>query len=124
MAYSFKRTTKIQSPSYLGEIENTTTGSQLVSVSESIADSASLVLTMNIDVSAIKGVMLLSTQDVAFKCNTSDNQISLLAGVPYQWQTGDYFTNLLTTDATSVTVANSSGEAATFDMQIVTDATP
>lgn len=102
----------------------TVSGSQLIAIAETIADSATFDRTIIIDVSAIKGVYLISSQDVAFHCNTSDNEIDLVAGIPYIWTTSSYDANQLTVDATAIHVTNASGEDADFEMQIVLDATP
>ena len=54
----------------------------------------------------------------------SQAAINLIADIPYVWQTGDLDACLLTHDVTTLTVANSSGEAASFELRIITDATP
>ena len=80
-----------------------------------------------VDVSAIQCIMIVSTEDVLFETNdgtTPDDTISLLADVPYIWDTDSYFVNLLTVDITSVFITNASGATANIKMFGVTDATP
>ena len=80
-----------------------------------------------VDVSAIQCIMIVSTEDVTLETNdgtTPDDTISLLADVPYIWDTDSYFVNLLTVDITSVFITNASGATANIKMFGVTDATP
>ncbi len=124
MAYSFSHGQTIQSPAFSEPFTTTVTGSQLQSVNETVADSSTFDLTCAIDVSAIKGISLVATQACTFTCNSGANTVVLLANVPYVWTTSSYNTCKLTVDATAIHVANASGSSLTFDMQIVSDATP
>ena len=124
MAYTITHAETIQSSAWAGAASVTVSGSQLQSVSETVADSSTFDLTIAIDVSAIKGIVLLATQNATFTCNSGANTVNLVANVPYVWTTSSYNTNKLTVDATAIHVANASGSSLTFDMQIVTDATP
>lgn len=125
MAYSFVRNQTVQCGGITNTFQKATSASQLLSLSESIADSATLSAAITIDVSAIKGLMMSCDQNVTVDSNNgSQAAINLIADVPYVWQTGDLDACLLTHDVTTLTVANSSGEAASFELRIITDATP
>lgn len=125
MAYNFVRNQTVQCGGITNSSQNTTSGSQLQSLSEVVADSSTLSAVISIDVSAIKGLMISCDQNVTVDSNNaSQAAISLIADKPYVWQTGDLDACLLTHDITTLTVANASGEAANFELRVVTDATP
>lgn len=84
-------------------------------------------VTMAVDVSEIKLVKLLSDQDLTLEFNVAGAgvpTINLLAGNPYIWYTGSYFTDLLTVDITALYLSNSSGSTAIFKMTFLFDSTP
>ncbi len=104
-------------------------GGAQASVSESIANSATdELVNFALDVSTIKAIFIKSDQDITLETNSGsvpDDTLTLLAGVPYIWHTGSYFTNLLTTDiTTNIFITNSSGSAALLEIEVVTDPTP
>jgi hypothetical protein len=74
------------------------------------AHSATTQRTISIDVSALRGLIISSDQDVTLETNasppsTAGNTINLKAGVPYIWSyAAGYNTCLLTHDVTSVYV--------------------
>lgn len=105
--------------------ENTVSGSSLVSLTETCADSGTTDITVAIDVSAVKGIIMSSNKAVTVTTNSGpDNTIALAAGVPYVWTTNNLDTLALTVDVTAIHVTNASGSAATFDLQVLSDATP
>lgn len=80
-----------------------------------------------IDVSQVKSFLLLSTQDVTFKTNSSGsptNTIALKAGKPYVWTVDSYDTFKLTGDVTIVYITNASGADATVTLRGCYDSTP
>lgn len=102
-------------------------GSQIVNLQESCANSATTELVVAIDVSEISAILIHSTQAVTLKTNdsgTPDETVSIVADVPYIWHTDSYFSNVLETDITSLFITNASGAAATVTVVVVTDATP
>lgn len=103
------------------------TGNLELSVSESAPNSATTAVTVALDVSAIKGIVLYSDRALTVKTNsasTPDNTIVLKAGVPYVWTTDSYDSLLLTADITSLHLVNASGGTAAFQMAAVVDPTP
>jgi hypothetical protein len=125
MAYNFVRNQTVQCGGLTNTFQKTTTASQLLSLSESVADDATLSAALTIDVSAIKGLMMSCDQNVTVDSdNESQGAISLIADHPYVWQTGDLNACLLTHDVATLTVANASGETANFELRVITDATP
>lgn len=106
----------------------TFTGSGSSRIVESIADQETdKVVTLSGDVSHIKLVYIVSSQDLTFDTYdgvTKKDTLSLLAGVPYVWHTGMYASNLLTEDFTSVKVTNASGATAALEVELLVDATP
>ena len=107
---------------------NTYTGSQKISVVEAIADSVTDgQINVAVDFSAVKSFLLVSDQDVTIETNdgtTPDDTLSLLAGVPYIWNTDSYDTFLITVDITAIFVTNVSGETANILLEALVDATP
>ena len=80
-----------------------------------------------LDVGQIKAIYMKSNVDLTVETNSSsapDDTISLLAGIPYIWYTGSYFTNLLTTDVTALYLSNAGAVAAAFELEVVHDSTP
>lgn len=76
-----------------------------------------------IDVSSAKIICLECDQDVTVKTNSSGSPqetISLIAGRPIIWQTGDS-SALFAGDVTSFFVTNASGTDATFSVIVGTD---
>jgi hypothetical protein len=97
-------------------------------VAETVADSVTdQLIVISIDVSQIKSIYILSTQDLTLETNNSGapvDTISLVANMPYIWTTDSYDTNKLGTDVTAIYLTNSSGATATFDLRCVYDSTP
>ena len=84
---------------------------------ESVADAATdAEITISIDVSAVKAFLVISSQNVTLETNSGGapvDTITLLAGKPYVFVTGDYNAFLLGTDVTAFFITNASGAAAT-----------
>lgn len=96
-------------------------------VGETVGASSTVQFTCTIDVSAITNIVALSDSVVTIKTNSSgapDDTIALKAGVPYIWNADAYFTNLFTTDVTTIYVQNATGSAASFDLRVLYDSTP
>jgi hypothetical protein len=93
-----------------------------------VADSATnLEIAFVLDVSEIKAIYIVATQDLTLKTNSSSvpaETIELKAGKPYLWHEDSYFVNLLETDITKLFVTNASGVAAVLDIEVIFDATP
>ncbi len=90
-------------------------------------DSTDLEVELALDVSHIKSIYIKSDQDMTLETNDAGapaDTISLKANKPYIWHTDSYFTNKLTTDVTKIFLTQSSGSAATLDIEAVTDSTP
>jgi len=90
-------------------------------------DSADMEVAIVLDVSEIKLIFIKSDQDMTLETNNAGSPvdtISLLANKPYIWDEDSYFVNLLTTDVTKIFLTQSSGSAATLDIEAVFDSTP
>lgn len=98
------------------------------SLSESIPDSSTdLQVAFDLDVSTVKSFYMASDQDVTVETNsgsTPDDTINLVANVPYIWHDQSYHNFLLGTDVTDLFVTNSSGSAATLQVEALFDPTP
>ena len=91
------------------------------------ADSTDLEIVIAIDVSAIKLIIILASHDLTLETNNGaapDDTLNLVAGRPYVWYTGSYYTNLLTTDITSIFMTEAASDDATLDILALVDATP
>ncbi len=106
----------------------TYTGTGWAGFDESIANGQTdKQVVVAIDVSAVKSIVILSDQAVTLETNsgsTPTNTLSLVAGVPYVWNTDSYDTFKLTGDVTAVYITNSSGAAARVQLDALLDATP
>ena len=107
---------------------NVYSGSGRESISEDLVKSDDLLLpNFGLDVSTIQAIVILSSQDVAFKTYLVaelKDTINLLAGVPYLWHTGSYFANLLDDDFDNAKVTEAGGLDGTIEIVAITDATP
>lgn len=108
--------------------EVTKTGSGVLSIEETVADSATdAEIVFSLDVSAVKAFMIVSDRDVLVQTNdgsSPDDSLSLLADEPYVWHVTSYDSFLLTQDITSIFVTNASGGIATLIIEAVFDVTP
>lgn len=78
--------------------------------------------TISIDVSAVKGFMIVCDRDVIIETNSSgapDDTINLLANKPYVWTDDDYNPFLLTADVTSIFATLAAGANATLRLEAV-----
>lgn len=128
MAFTHTLTKQIQTPEGTVSQAVAVTGSSVVAIDEAVANSATnFQINVAIDVSALKSIYIVSDQAVTMETNSgsSPNEtLNLLAGVPYEWQAGGYFTNLLETDITAVFITNASGATANVSLRALLDATP
>jgi hypothetical protein len=106
----------------------TYTGTGETSVDESITASASdYVISMAMDVSQVKSIVVLSDQALVIKTNSNSSPadtLTLVAGRPYEWDTDSYNTFKFGTDITSLHVANPASSAARLQISFVFDASP
>jgi hypothetical protein len=105
------------------------TGSSMLVLRETVAGSATdVAVACAIDVSALKGLTLVSSQDVTVETNSAsapDDTFALKAGVPLVWTAnGSPTANPLSEDVTVLYVTNAGSQAAQLDVVAVTDATP
>jgi hypothetical protein len=104
------------------------TGSAHVGIRETVANGQTdKQINVAIDVSAVKSIIIKSTQDVTLETNSgsaADDTINLLANVPYIWNTDSYDAFLLGTDVTALFITNASGASADISVDAVLDATP
>lgn len=79
-----------------------------------------------VDVSMVKGFILLSSQNVTVQTNSGsapDDEIELIAGKVYDYAVNDYNAFLLGTDVVDFLVTNASGETANVVCQFIYDST-
>lgn len=128
MAISYTVTRKITTPS--GTLTQSTAYSASASteLDETVADSQTdYQIAVAIDVSAVKAFWIESDQAVTVETNSGSsptNTLTLVAGVPYVWNTDWYDTFKLTGDVTNIFVTNASGSTANIKLRVVQDATP
>ena len=108
-------------------ITNEFSGSQRISLEESIANATTNgQVNVAIDVSKLIAIVINSTQNVTLETNdgsTPDDTIALEANVPYVWHENSYHSLLLTADVTALFITNASGAAATITVEALVDAT-
>ena len=84
-------------------------------------------ITATLDVSEIKAIEIMSTEDVTLEINDGaggGGSVSLVANKPVLWDENSYYSNLFGTDWTSIFITNSSGSTATITILAVGDPTP
>lgn len=127
MAHQFQFTEKVVIGGVSTQDVNTLSAGQRIAIDESIPDSSSdLLVALAIDVSQVKGVYILSDQDITLETNdgsSPDNTLALKAGIPYVWYTNKYDALKFTSDITALYVTNASGEAARLIAEFLVDPT-
>ncbi len=106
--------------------EKTYEGDVEVNINQAIAASAAdYEVLVAVDVSTLKSIVLLATNDCTIKTNNSGtptNTINLVAGVPYVWTIDSYNTNKLTADVSKIFITHGAGTEMTFSMLALSDA--
>jgi hypothetical protein len=80
-----------------------------------------------VDVSAVKAAGIEASRDCTVKTNSTsapDDTLSLVAGVPLIWVTGDAATFFLTADVTKFYITTPAGTDTTFKFTAAIDSTP
>jgi hypothetical protein len=84
-------------------------------------------ITLTIDVSALKSILIVSTVAMTLKTNDSgapQDTIALTAGVPIMEYVGDISGAMFAGDVTAFYVSNASGSEGTLTIKILEDGTP
>lgn len=126
MSFSHVLTSQVNNDGTVVGSAQTFTGGAEANLDESIPlDQTDLLVAWAIDVSQIQSIIIEASQDMLLETNADDaaggNAISLLAGVPYVWHTGSYYTNLLAIDVVKLYITNTT--AGTLKIQCVIDPT-
>ncbi|MGN6133113.1 MAG: hypothetical protein ACTHOU_01390 [Aureliella sp.] len=77
-----------------------------------------------VDVSALKAIAILASEDCTLKTNNSgtpDDTLNLVADVPYIWTPNSYHACLLTADVSKIFITNSAASEMTFQFLALTD---
>jgi hypothetical protein len=80
-----------------------------------------------IDVSELEGLYIKCDRALTIETNdgtTPDDTITLVAGEPLAWASGNNITCPLGTDVTSIFVTLAAGDDATLEMEVLVDPTP
>lgn len=128
MSFTHTQTLKVKTAGLEVSNDFAKTGAAQASVDESIADSETdKQVTFTLDVSACQSFYMVSDVDILVETNNGaapDDDISLLAGIPYVWHVGDYVAFKFGTDITALFVTNASGSAAQLQIEALVDPTP
>jgi hypothetical protein len=79
-------------------------------------------IALEIDVSALKSIFVLSNEDVSVQFEGPDLNFELVAGKPFVWYVGCYHSNPFSEDVASLSVSSSGG--ALLQVEMITDPTP
>ena len=128
MAFTHAMTHTLVSAGAKVQANESFTGDAKQSFEFTVADSVTdQFLEIDIDVSAIKNIVITSDKAITLETNSSsaaDETIVLVANRPLLWNAGSYYTNLLATDITAMYFTNASGATATVKIEVLTDPTP
>lgn len=128
MAFIHTVTQRVTTPGRTVNSEKAYSGDAQESRTIAIADSVTdQLVNLTLDVSQIKSVYMVSDQDITVETNdgtTPTDTINLKADVAVLWNADIGYSNPFTADVTALYLSNASGSAATFEMEIVHDATP
>ncbi len=109
-------------------LQDTFTGEAEANVSVSVPDSSTdFEITLGIDVSEIKSIVISSNQVITLETNdgtTPDDTFAITANNPLIWNVDSPAANPFSADITALFVTNASGSAATFNVRCIVDATP
>lgn len=117
----------VSAPGQTTNLTISQTGSSYVTVSDTIAGSATTNIAFTCDVSAVKMFQVTSTVAATLKTNSSGSPvdtITLVANQPYVWYYGAYDTFKLGTDVTTLYFTVAGATAGTVTIDCLTDATP
>jgi hypothetical protein len=107
---------------------DTFTGEAEANVSVSVPDSSTdFEVTLGIDVSEIKSIIIASDQNITVETNdgtTPDDTFTIEANNPLIWNVDSPAATPFSADITALFVTNASGAAATFNVRCLVDATP
>lgn len=106
--------------------ENEVTSGERISIDESIAVANNVPVTLELDVSQVRGMKIISDQDLLLETNdsgTPTNTLNLKANKPYIWYTDKPYALWATSDITSLFATNASAAAARLQMEILKDPT-
>ncbi len=101
-------------------------------IDASIPNGADQLVAFTLDVSQLKGLYIVSDQDVVIETNSSSsavNVFTMTAGVPFVWVQGsmpalrDTAATAVTVDITALYVTNASGTSATVQIRALIDPT-
>ena len=126
MSFTHTRTQTLVAPS--GTISNTKsyTGTANVEIDEAVDNGASNTqFALNLTVAQIQSIEIVSDQAITLRFNSTGAPaplMALVAGKAYEWDTDAYFTNLLTTNITTLYISNASGVTANFKLRCVYNA--
>ncbi len=90
-------------------------------------DASDLLVNIPIDITELKGFLLLADQDLTLEINhatTPDQTINLTANVPIIWHANSVHANPLDQDVTTIYITNGSGVATTLKIRVLQDSTP
>ncbi len=119
--YERGTTNRSYSKTYIGTLVTVVDGE---TVANSVTDQ---LLTLSLDVSAVKAFYIVSDQNITIETNnasTPTDTINLVANRPYEWDTDSYDSFLLTADVTAIYLTNASGSTATVYLEAVVDPSP
>lgn len=126
MAFTHTVTKTVVAPEGATSQSNSYTASNATAVDESVsANQTNYQINVAIDVSEIESLYIVADQACTLKTNSTsapDNTISLLAGVPLEWQSNSYYSCPLTADVTKVYITNTT--ALSFTLRVLQDSTP
>lgn len=84
-------------------------------------------VSLAIDISQVKSLIILSDQIVTIKTNSSGSPTDTIvtkAGIPYIWNTDSYDTCKITADVTTAFITNGTANAARVQIAALYDPTP
>lgn len=107
------------------DASRTFSGELNVALNQSIANGAvDQEIILGIDTSQLQCIVLHSDRDLTIKTNDSaapTDTLTMQAGIPRVWRTGDYAALFLTADVTKIFVSNASGADANLKILTLED---
>ncbi len=91
------------------------------------AGAGDFVVSLPLTVASLKSLVIFSDKDVTIKTNSAgapDDTLAVVAGVPLIWYEGAAGANPLTTDVTTLHIANAGADDANVQIRALQDVTP
>lgn len=128
MSYTNTVTKAVQTPAGIISKSVAYTGTERISIELTIPTATTnQEITIAFTRAQLQSLYIVSDYALTLKTNSTSSPgdtITLQADVPWNWETGGYFSQPLAADVTKIYATNASGSTATLQIEVLLDSTP